>query len=119
MRSKTKLYIVLFVFATLIFLYVKGRCSLTCHRNEKFEISGICSDAAGDGASSKFVELCESYQNACGVDSASVVVHQIDGEYGLRSDTAESKLGGMVNNLSKIGCCNPQNQDDGNCTGNF
>lgn len=117
MTSRTKLYIALFVAAVLIFLYVKGSCS---NRNEKFEdSSGICSDAAADGASGKFVELCGSYQNACGVDSASVVVHQLDGEYGLRSDTAEAKLGGMVNNLSKIGCCNPQNQDDRNCTGNF
>lgn len=80
--------------------------------------TGICADAAGDGADSNFVASCTAYQKACGEASTSVVVHQLDGEYGLNSDTADSKMSYLVANVGTQKCCDPNNQDAGNCTGN-
>ena len=111
------LYIIVILFGILAVIYVSSNCF--SKGRENLVLEGICSDAAGAGADQKFVGLCSKYQAKCGENSTSVVIHDIAGEYGLNSDMADTMLGKLVNSMNKIGCCNPQNPDDGNCTGNF
>jgi hypothetical protein len=114
------LVIAILILAMVYFLYKQG-CSLTFRctgPKEGYSATGICSDAASNGADSAFVESCKSYQKVCGEDSTSVAVHNISGEYGLNSDQADSSMAYLVSNVNAQKCCNPSNPDAENCTGN-
>ena len=110
------------VVVVVYYLFNIHGCKLRCsgHREgySPNAPTGICADAAGDGADSAFVASYGAYQKACGEASASVVVHQLDGEYGLNSDMADSKMSYLVASVATQKCCDPNNQDAGNCTGN-
>lgn len=122
---RTNLVICLIVVLAVLYA-VYNRCSVTCQGSHKrsnfrgmtFNATGICSDAAGDGADAAFISACTSYQTICGEDSTSTAVHQINGEYGLNSSQADTAMQTLLSNVKTAGCCNPSNQDASNCTGN-
>lgn len=125
---KSNLVVILIVVLVLLGgLYYN--CSVQCKGRSKSgyknlgavrpgaKATGICADAANYGADANFVSLCTSYQTVCGETSTSTVVHQIDGEYGLNSDSADSAIQSLLANVKTAGCCNPNNEDAANCTG--
>jgi hypothetical protein len=109
-----------FLIAVVAYLIYTQGCALTlrCDRREGYDSTGICSTAASYGADSAFVASCSAYQQVCGEDSTNTVVRQINGEYGLNSDRADAKMDYLVKNVVANKCCDPAQQDHGNCTGN-
>lgn len=109
-----------FLIAVIAYLIYTQGCTLTfrCDRREGYDSSGICSTTASYGADSAFIASCSAYQKVCGEDSTSAVVHQINGAYGLNSVKANAKMDYLVKNVVADKCCDPAQQDHGNCTGN-
>lgn len=118
---KTEHLLIGILIAVIAYLIYTQGCSLTLTcpgKTEGYDTTGICSQVSAYGADAAFVASCNAYQQVCGEDSTSTAVHQINGEYGLNSIMADSKMDYLVKNVVDAKCCDPAQQDQGNCTGN-
>jgi hypothetical protein len=115
-----KEYLVIgFLIAVVAYLIYTQGCTLTlrCDNKEGYDDTPICSKVSTYGADAAFVASCNAYQTACGEDSTSIVVHDINGEYGLNSDQADASMAYLVANVGTQKCCDPASPDAANCTG--